>query len=321
MAERKVTVLAHGHCFDGLASAALFTHLRRSIDKPAGLSFDYRSCGYSPNLKAIPEGWLNGDENAIVDFRFSPSARLSWYFDHHLTAFASEAERQLALDRPDRCFYDAGYGSCTKLIADVGRSRFDVSFDGFAELIAWADRVDAATFESAQEAIDGSHPIMQLAGAVEQHGGADLLRQLVPRLLGEPLADVARSEAVQQLWGPVEQARRHTRERISSCSKLLGRVVFTDLHEAPLGTSGKFIAYALYPQCTYSVALVRMKHHFKISVGYNPWCDQPRHHDIARLCQQRGGGGHAVVGAVSVPLSDLDKARQLASALVDELNR
>jgi hypothetical protein len=74
----------------------MFTHLRKRTAQ-ASLRFRYLSCGYGPNLQTIPEKWLSGDENAIVDFRFTASTRVTWYFDHHVTAFANEAQRKTAL--------------------------------------------------------------------------------------------------------------------------------------------------------------------------------------------------------------------------------
>jgi hypothetical protein len=35
------------------------------------------------------ESEFNGDENAIVDFKYSASPRITWWFDHHLSAFLS----------------------------------------------------------------------------------------------------------------------------------------------------------------------------------------------------------------------------------------
>src|SRR5690606_22438087 len=99
-----------------------------------------------------------------------------------------------------------------------------------------------------------------------------------------------------------------------------GRVAVVDLHDAPLRSSGKFVAYALAPECVYSVALIRMKQHFKISIGYNPWGPSERDHDIGRICQRFGGGGHPVVGAVSIPLGKLDDARAIVEQVIEELN-
>lgn len=321
MADKHIVVAAHGHCFDGLVSATLFCHLRTSLDDKR-YRFSYRSCGYGPNMQTVPEKWLSGDENAIVDFRFADSDKLTWYFDHHVTAFASEEQQRrcLAGERAARYFFDPGYGSCSKLIADVGKSKYGADFERHAELVEWADRIDTANFTSASDAIDRSHPVMQLAGVVEQHGDGALFNELVPRLMVEPLMDVAQSEPVQTRWQPIAEAQRDTQVRIEKGMRLDGRVLFTDLSDKPLRGSGKFVAYALCPTCMYSVAVIRMRQHYKISVGYNPWCGKERLHDVAAICQRHGGGGHPVVGAFSVPLSKLDEARKLASDVIAELN-
>ena len=297
----------------------MFTHLRRRIDSKSGFAFRYRSCGYGPNMQTVPDRWLNGDENAIVDFRYTQSSRLSWFFDHHVTAFASDDQRDRALEKP-RTFFDADYGSCTKLIADVGREQYGVDFGRFQDLVAWADKIDSANFNSAEQAIGTRDPVMQLAGVVEQHGNGELLNHLVPQLLEHALDVVTESDWVQQRWRPIAAARQVTRTRIEDALERQGRVAFVDLHQQPLTASGKFIAYALAPDCVYSVALIRMKQHYKISVGYNPWCQQDRTHDIASLCRHYGGGGHPVVGAVSLPLRKLAQARKVAAEIVATLN-
>jgi hypothetical protein len=319
MADKHIVVAAHGHCFDGLVSAAMFTFLRERIDSKSK-RFSYRSCGYGPKMQVVPERWLKGDENAIVDFRFSPSSKLTWFFDHHPTAFANDAQRDEAVTHK-RTHFDDGYGSCTRLIADIGKSVYGVDFTRFEELLAWADRVDTAGFESAADAIDRTSPFMQLAAVVEQHGDGELYNLLAPRLVVEPADDLAAGEFIQERWKAIELAQRQTRERIANTLERRGVVAFADLHEASLTSSGKFVAYALAPDCTYSVALLRVKRHYKISMGYNPWSGRERGHDIASICRRHGGGGHAVVGAFTIALDKLDEAKRLATEVVDELNR
>jgi hypothetical protein len=319
MSPRKIVVATHGHCFDGMASAVLFTHLRRNLE-PAVEHFEYRSCGYGPKLKTVPDRWLRGDENAIIDFRYSPSERLHWYFDHHPTAFASRKEQAVATGRK-QVFYDPSYDSCAKLIADVAVAEFGVDIDHFSELITWADRIDGANFDSAEQALDRTEKVMQLASVVEQHGNAPLLTELAAALLERTASEVADSEPVRQLWLPLAEAHAATRKRFTESARLIDEVVYVDMAEASLGSSGKFYAYALFPAAHYSVALLRMKQQFKVSIGFNPWSDTTRRHDIASLCQQHGGGGHADVGAVTFSLERLDDARRVAKSLVAELNR
>ncbi len=45
----------------------------------------------------------------------------------------------------------------------------------------------------------------------------------------------------------------------------------------------------------------------------------PRTHEINKICERYGGGGHPVVGAISMPRADLPRARQVAQDIVKEL--
>lgn len=328
MSSKVIVVATHGHCFDGLASAALFTHLLRSLQPGAELTMRYRSCGYGPGMSMVPPEWLEGDENAILDFRFTPTDRLTWYFDHHVTGFGSQAEREAAEARaageagkaPLRLHYEPSYSSCTKLIADVAKRDFGVTAPSLEDLVEWADVIDAARFESAERAVRRDEPVLQLASVVEHHGDGPFLGTVVPRLLERGLAEVARSEDVQALWRPLASAQEAFRARVQQKAERVGSVVLVDLTEAPIEVGAKFVTYALFPESVYSVMLTRSKSHCKVSVGYNPWCGQPRRHDIASICRRYEGGGHPVVGAASFPLAEVERARDAARAIARELD-
>jgi len=73
---------------------------------------------------------------------------------------------------------------------------------------------------------------------------------------------------------------------------LVGPVVLVDLTGELLEVAGKFVTYALFPASAYSVLVTRSKSKCKISIGYNPWSNLPRRHNIAEICERHGGGGH-----------------------------
>jgi hypothetical protein len=75
----------------------------------------------------------------------------------------------------------------------------------------------------------------------------------------------------------------------------------------------------LYPQSEYSVLVSRSRTKCKISIGYNPWSPVPRRHNIAAICERYGGGGHPVVGAVTLPPGSVEEAKRLAQSLAEEL--
>jgi hypothetical protein len=315
----RVVVATHGHCFDGLASAVVFTKLVRAEHPSA--EFKYRGCGYGERQLSPSEDVLSGDENAILDYRFFPSERLTWYFDHHRTAFATPADREFFERRaPERnFFFDDTYTSCTKLIEKVARTRFGVAMNGLSELIRWADTIDGASFESAAQALDRSNPVMRLAAVVERHGDDGLLTKLVGELTEKPLDVVSTSDLITRKYAKLAEQHDRFVKRVQDSAVRMGRVVFVDMTNEPLESVGKFVTYALYPDAVYSVIVGLMKNGIKISVGYNPWSGQTRDVDISAICARYGGGGHAVVGAVQLKAEETAKAREIARSIAEEL--
>src|SRR5919205_3873992 len=134
----KVRVLYHGHCFDGVASAATFT--RFYLDRiHADAEVAYGGLLHRPNNLLFDEAMFDGDENAIVDFKYSPSEKLTWWFDHHQSAFlSSEDEAHFRADTSGRKFWDPESKSCTEFIARVAEGRFGFRDPSLDTLVRWA---------------------------------------------------------------------------------------------------------------------------------------------------------------------------------------
>ncbi len=326
---RHVVVATHGYCFDGLCSAVMFTRLLTHVQGSTPLRFTYYSAGYGPGQNGVAPEVLSGDDNAILDFRFSSSPKLTWYFDHHVSAFPTASDRaayeaRVAAEEARgpssrRTFHDGTYGSCTKLIADLGERYFDLDAAPMAELVRWADLIDSAAFPNAEMAVARREPELALMTVVEQSGDASFLAEYVPRLLAEPLAGVASSPAVTTAFVPLKATHEAFVEKVRTHAVIHGPVVLVDLADEVIETGGKFVTYALYPKSVYSVTLTRSKTKCKISVGYNPWSGVARTHSIATICERYGGGGHAVVGAVALVAADVEGARRIAMEITREL--
>jgi hypothetical protein len=322
-------VATHGYCFDGLCSAVMFTRLLSHVHAGTKLRFTYYSAGYGPGQNGVDPKVLAGDDNAILDFRFSQSPKLTWYFDHHKSAFPTAADRAAYEARVAsegagpaamrRTFHDGAYTSCTKLIADLGEKYFDLSSAPMAELVRWADMIDAAAFPSAEMAVARREPELGLMTVVEHNGDAAFLAEYVPRLLEQPLAEVAASPAVTSAFEPLRAQHEAFVARVKKHAVVHGPVVLVDLTGDVIDAAGKFVTYALYPKSAYSVTVTRSKTKCKISVGYNPWSGVTRTHDIASICERYGGGGHPVVGAVALSVEDVEGARKVAMDITTEL--
>lgn len=314
---------SHGHCFDGLASAAL---LRRVIEcTHPGLAFEVISCGYGQKQVRPSAEILDGEANAIVDFRYAPLDSLTHYYDHHKTAFGDDQDHAhfsaKKATSPDTFIYDGTYSSCTKLIFDSAARDLGLDLSADRELVEWADRIDAARFSSAAEATDTTHPVLRLAAVVEQFGDSPFLQSAVEHLLADGLDSLAESEFVLAPFRSVEAKQKEFFEQVRKRGAQLGRVAFVDLSPDKTSAVTKFVQYRLWPEATYSVMLAVMASGVRISVGHNPWSGIERQHDISKICARYGGGGHPMVGGIGLARDDLERARAIASEIVTELNR
>ena len=138
--------------------------------------------------------------------------------------------------------------------------------------------------------------------------------------MARSLDEVATSDEVQRRFRPILAQHLETLEIIRRKATYAKGVVQFDIVDDGLEGFNKFIPYYLYPQTTYSVALTRGPHRTKISVGSNPWSPRPRTHNIATICERYGGGGHAVVGAVSFGPDEIEKGREAMREIVAELS-
>jgi hypothetical protein len=317
-----VLVATHGHCFDGLCSAVMFTRLLRTV-APEADQLSYLACGYGVGQRSATPESLIGDQNALLDYRFTASDRVDWYFDHHRTAFASDEDRAFFESRRPvgRYYFDQAYGSCTKLIADVSRTNFGVDDPSLSELVHWADRIDSASFEDAAHACDHSSPIMRFVSVIEHHANDAFLARMVPQLLTTPLLQVAASEEVDRRYQPIGERYARFKKAVAERAQDHGRVVVVDLTDRTSDVLGKFVTYALFPDSMYSVVAARQKRGFKIAVGYNPWCGRELDQDISAICSRYGGGGHQAVGGISLPDERASDVAPTVAAILEELRK
>lgn len=324
-------VMFHDKCFDGACSAALFTRFHRECIGTAS-SFDYRGLVHRAG-PLFEESWFQPDgENAVVDFKFSTSPRLTWWFDHHQSAFANADEEaqfragQTAKDgspgpKAMREFFDPHFPSCTGWIAEVAGTRFGMDITPMRELIHWANIVDTASFQSAKAAVAMREPAMQLTAVIESAPDTAVSEFVIPRLTGMSLAALAAEPFVQQRFQPLLERHAAAIELIRERATVDRGVIRFDITDEPTEGYNKFIPYFLFPKATYHVGLSRSSFRTKISVGTNPWTTRPAEEliNIAQICERFGGGGHPRVGAVSFAVDQGEQARAAATQIGDEL--
>lgn len=315
---RTLKVFFHNNCFDGLASAAVFSNFYiNAVDNECALKYEGLAHRAGQLFLDVD---FDGDENAIVDFKYSNDPRLTWWFDHHQSAFLNSAdEAHFRADRSGRKFHDPTYRSCTKFIAEMLQEHFSFDSSRLQELIHWADIIDGAQFENAHTAVEMPESAMKLMMVIEGIRDQQQIRNLIVEFREKTLDEIMEIPWVLNAFRPLYERHLRSIDIIRQKAQYAGNTIFFDVSEYDLEGYNKFIPYYLYPDAIYCVGVSLSSYRTKISVGSNPWSPFPRTHNLAALCERYGGGGHPVVGAISFDPEEIQKARTVADAIVREL--
>jgi hypothetical protein len=314
----RLKVYFHNNCFDGLASAAVFTSFYRSEIRSA-VEIEYEGLAHRAG-ELFLDVEFDADENAIVDFKYSSDSRLTWWFDHHQSAFLSkEDETHFRADTSGRKFHDPTFRSCTKFISSMTCRHFGFNSGRLAELIEWADIIDGAQFRDARAAVELREPAMKLMMVIEGVRDAGLIQRLIGQFQQKTLEEIVTQDWVVEAFRPLNERHRRSIDIIRRNGHCSDGTIFFDVSDYEMEGYNKFVPYYLFPEATYSVGVSLSSFRAKISVGSNPWSPRPRTHNLAALCERYGGGGHPVVGAISFPPEKLPEARRIAQEIAREL--
>jgi len=313
-----VRVLYHDHCFDGAASAAYFSRFIAGAVHPDA---EFRYTGMAHKASQLFDSSLfDGDENAIVDFKYSSDPRLTWWFDHHQSAFLDQADAEhFRRDTSGRKLYDPSFKSCTSFIAKVACDRWGFRAPDLDDLLKWSLIIDGAQYPDAKTGVELGAPAMKLTLVIEAAKGSDIVHKMIHWMQHRQLAEIIAEPEVQALYGPLHQRHVDSIDLIRRKAHLEDGVVFFDLAGYDMEGYNKFIPYYLFPDSMYTVSVSPSSFRTKISVGSNPWSPAEPTHNLASICERYGGGGHARVGAISLSPGELDRAREIAAEIVAEL--
>jgi len=314
----KVRLCFHDRCFDGAASSAVFFRFFRERLHP-GAEFHFTGMTHRAR-QPFEEGLFDGDENVIVDFKYSSSPRVTWWFDHHQSAFLTPADAEhFRNDHHGHKFYNPDYKSCTKLLADVTSQQFGFDVKPLAELIHWGDIIDGAQYPTPESAVGLTEPATQLALVIEAAPEEGLVSKIIPDMSERSLAEMIRLPIVAKHLGPLLERHQHSVEVLRQRTEVSGGVIFFDLSDLNLDGYNKFIPYMLHPEARYSVSVIASPVRTKISIGSNPWNPDAAEDNLASLAEQYGGGGHPRVAAISLEPNDVERAKRIAREIAQKL--
>src|SRR6266568_5158037 len=197
-----VRVLYHDHCFDGAASAAFFSRFVRSAFHPDA-GFEYTGMAHRAS-QIFEDSLFDGDENAIVDFKYSSNPKLTWWFDHHQSAFLTPRDAEhFRLDRSGRKLYDPSFKSCTSFISTVAREKFGFQAPDLAQLVHWANIIDGAQYTDAKSAVELGATAMKLTLVIEGAKGSDIVHKIIDWMRHRPLEEIVDEAEIQDLYKPL----------------------------------------------------------------------------------------------------------------------
>jgi hypothetical protein len=314
----KLRIFYHDRCFDGACSAAVFSRFYRERIRQ-DVQFVYSGLVHRAGA-LFDESKFDGDENAIVDFKYCTSPKITWWFDHHLSAFLTAADAEhYERQQSTKKFYNPDFRSCTKFIATVAEQRFGFNAKPIAELIEWADIIDGALYTDAKSAVEMQEPAMKLTLVIESTQDHTFIPRLIPLLTAMPLAEVIGQPFVAELLPPLMARHKRDLKILRERTECEDGTVFFDVTDQNMEGYNKFIPYFLHPTSVYSVGLSKSSLRTKVAVGSNPWTKAENMVNLAHICERYGGGGHARVGAISFEPDKFEVARRAAREIVEEL--
>jgi hypothetical protein len=315
----RIRILYHDHCFDGAASAAFFSRFLEDKFHPQG-EFVFTGMAHKAS-QLFEDDLFDGNENAIVDFKYSSNDNLTWWFDHHQSAFLSQedAEDYEKKKSARKFYFDPSFRSCTGYIAKIACEKYGYQAADLNNLVKWANIIDGAQYSDAEEAVAMQAPAMKLTLVIEASQGSETVHRVIRAMRRQTLEEIIELPDVQAQFRPLYE--RHTKSieviRKEACCEQ--GVIYFDVSGYDMEGYNKFVPYSLFPESVYTVSVSISSFRTKVSVGSNPWSPVPPTHNLATICERYGGGGHPRVGAISFPRGDVQHARQVAAEIVAEL--
>ena len=314
----KVRVLYHDNCFDGAASAAYITRFLQNKFFPKA-EFEYTGLAHRAD-QLFEDTLFDGDANVIVDFKYATNPNVTWWFDHHQSAFLSAPDAEhFRRDTSGRKFLDPSYKSCTKFIADIVAEHYDFRAPDLDQLVTWADIVDGALYQDARSAVEMDAAAMRLTLVVEGSKGPALVKKIIRLMQSRSLSEILADDEIQAEYRRLHENHIRNIDVIRDVGSCSSGVIYFDLVDSGIEGYNKFIPYYLFPDSAYTVSVSSSSFRTKVSVGSNPWVQEPLKHNLATICERYGGGGHPKVGAISFPKGAIVQARKAAEEIREEL--
>lgn len=295
--------------FDGMVSGAVLAHILRELKGEKelylrGVNYDQRNDW---------ENFSEGARFAIVDFHFH--RRAEYWFDHHPTTFLTP-ELRAAYQPSERWYWDETSPSCPPMILRHAAEHWGFEADErFQEMARWSDVVDAAQFDSVDQALFGEEPALRITRSLTASPELSWPDELATAMIDDPLTDVACRKDVELAYS---RAARNRDKALKQFPETVLAVEDSVLHYDASSNKvrrDRFAAFYHHPEIQYAVGVIPTRAGFHVTCGENPWNKPTNGVHVGELMERYGGGGHRAVGGASP--EDLDSARKLSRKIAE----
>src|ERR1700682_3416013 len=281
----------HSPCFDGIVSCVLmqdFLEVARhsKVVDLIPVNYDLKPSWLATSLKSPA---------AVVDFLYHPEAKV--WADHHLTTFLNE-ESELHFRKRESPFlvYDSTAGSCAGLLWRHLLDRFSYRNDFYHSLVEWAEKIDAARYDSVEEAVLGDHPALQIRSSLAVEEAQSYSIDLARALRRKTMAAVAELPVVKAKAKRARKLLKAGLDRFAKACHLENDIAVFDVDASEV-LINRYAPYLFFPNARYSIGILRMGDETKITAMRNPWRDFSSL-PLGRMFAKFGGGGHQRVGSL-----------------------
>lgn len=297
------TLYVHRSCFDGVTSGAVASLIleklfARSIDRVVPVDYGLRP------------GWEKqvSPDSCIVDFLYHPRAAFWW--DHHANPFVESSWRVGYHERQGRVIHwNPNAPSCARLVASDAAA-IGLNLPSFLHAtVRWADKIDAATYDSPSEAVSTLPAARQLALSLAVDTSADYHANLILSLRSQPMDHVVRRpEFRDQCHMGVVKYEKGLRIMKSRAELDRDIVIYRLRLEDEI--IDRMMPYYFFPEANFSLGIVAQDDQLKVTCNSNPWT-KPEGINVGEVFSVFGGGGHRDVGSVIVFDGGLERAEHI----------
>jgi hypothetical protein len=303
----------HSPCFDGIVSAVLmsdFLATARSVE-------DITLHGVNYHLRGTWKALRLDQPSAVIDFLYHPEATI--WFDHHLTTFLDrELQASYECREGPEIVYDSSADSCAGLLWRHLWQEFGCRNLFHAEKVSWAERIDAARYESPAEAIWSEAPALRINAALAVGDREGFPEFLVGKLRSASLAEVAELPETRARYERFVLLSQIGLERFRADARLTTDGIVTFDVDGTDAIVSRYAPFFVFRGARYSVGVVRRGPKGTLTAMRNPWLEFESV-PLGEIFSEIGGGGHQRVASALLDEARLPGAPDVVAHVLDAI--